>query len=170
MKFSVKIDGNLHNLEAEKEGKEITFILKDKKYSAEIKESAPGLFSVLLEDGKQREILAHKLVDNSYNFYINAKEYPIKIQDFLAMKVEKFKKEEKKLAGWVLKAQIPGKIVKILKKEGEFVKKDEGILIIEAMKMQNEIKAPEKGKIKKIYYKEMEVVETGFLLIEALAI
>lgn len=169
MKFAIKIDGNLHNLEAVKEGKEITFILNDKKYSAEIRESAPGVFSVLFKDGKQREIVAHKLIDNTYNFYINAKEYPIKIQDMLSMEIEKFKKEEKKISGWVLKAQIPGKIVKVLKKEGELVEKDEGVLVVEAMKMQNELKAPEKGIIKKIYCKEMEVVETGFLLIEALS-
>ena len=125
MKFGIKVNGELKVIEGIKKGENVIFILNGKEYKAEIKESAPGLFSVLLEDGKQREILANKLVDNSYNFYINAKEYPIKIQDFLAMEIEKFKKEEKKISGWVLKAQIPGKIVKVLKKEGELVEKDE---------------------------------------------
>lgn len=167
MKLLIKIDNKEFQIEAKKDGEKINFTYNGKIYNAEIKESAPGLFSILFENGVQREILANKTANNSFNFYINAKEYPITILDNLAIEKEKFKKSEKKLEGWKIKAQIPGKIVKILKKEGEWVEKDEGVLVMEAMKMQNEIKAPEKGKIKKIYVKEMEAVESGAILVES---
>lgn len=167
MKLLIKINNKEYQIEAKKEGEKINFIFNDEIYNAEIKESAPGLFSILFEKGIQRGILANKTANNSFNFYINAKEYPIIILDSLSIEKEKFKRTEKKLEGWKIKAQIPGKIVKILKKEGEIVEKDEGILIMEAMKMQNEIKAPEKGKIKKIYVKEMEAVESGSVLVES---
>lgn len=167
MKFIIKINGTPYEIETEKKGKDIFFILKGQKYNAQILESAPGLYSILMEDGRQREILANRISEGSFNFYINAKEYPANIMDFLSLEKEKFKREDKKKGGWNLKAQIPGKIVKILKNEGDFVKKDEGILIMEAMKMQNELKAPEEGRIKKIFVKEREAVEGGAVLLEA---
>lgn len=167
MKFKIKIDHIEYEIEAIKNGREIIFEREGQKMKAEIIESAKGLYSILFENGKQREILANKISRDTFNFYINAKEYPVQILDFLSLEKERLKKEIRKKEGWVLKAQIPGKIVKILKKEGDFVKKDEGLLIMEAMKMQNEIKAPQEGKIKRIFVKESGAVETGTVLIEA---
>lgn len=167
MKFTIKINGNLYEIEADKNGREINFNFKGKIYRAEILESAPGLYSILFYDGKQREILANKISEGNFIFYINAKQYPTLVMDSLNLEKEKLKRDEKKKGGWRLKAQIPGKIVKILKKEGEIVKKDEGILLMEAMKMQNELKAPEDGKIIKIFVEERKNVETGEILVEA---
>jgi 3-methylcrotonyl-CoA carboxylase alpha subunit len=48
---------------------------------------------------------------------------------------------------------MPGKILKIIKKVGEIVKKGEPILIMEAMKMEHTIKASVDGKIEKMFYK-----------------
>ncbi len=56
-------------------------------------------------------------------------------------------------------AIMPGLIIKILKKVDENINAGETVLILEAMKMQNEIKAPKAGKIKKISVKEGETVE-----------
>ncbi len=168
MKLFIEIDGNLLEIEGEKFGKEISFKYRNEIFKAEIIETAQGLYSVLFADGRQREILVENLKDNTFNFYTNATQYPTKIKDSLNLEIEKRIKKEKKVSGWVLKAQIPGKVLKILKKEGEEVEKGTPLLIVEAMKMQNELRAPEKGRIKKIYCKEMETVETGCFLLEAI--
>jgi len=60
-----------------------------------------------------------------------------------------------------LNAPMPGKIFKILFKDGAAVKKGETILILEAMKMEHSIKAPADGIIKKIYFKEGQQVEAN---------
>jgi pyruvate carboxylase subunit B len=59
---------------------------------------------------------------------------------------------------------MPGKIVKILVSEGTEVKPNEGILVMEAMKMQNEIKSPKHGIVMKIRVKEGAPVNAGDLL------
>ncbi|ASJ08550.1 acetyl-CoA carboxylase biotin carboxyl carrier protein subunit [Thermococcus siculi] len=64
----------------------------------------------------------------------------------------------------VVTAPMPGKILRILVKEGEQVKT--GLLILEAMKMENEIPAPKDGVVKKILVKEGDTVDTGQALIE----
>ncbi len=64
-----------------------------------------------------------------------------------------------------LKAGMPGKIVKILVKEGQKIEPGTPLLIIEAMKMENEMKAQEKTKINRIFVKEGENVVSGANLI-----
>lgn len=61
---------------------------------------------------------------------------------------------------------MPGKVVKVLKKEGDKVLKGETVLILEAMKMENEIKSGAEGTIKIINVKEGQALEAGFLMAE----
>ena len=62
--------------------------------------------------------------------------------------------------------QMPGKIVKILVKEGEAVTKGQTVIILEAMKMENEIKCGVDGKVKMINVKEGQALEAGTLMAE----
>lgn len=62
--------------------------------------------------------------------------------------------------------QMPGKVVKLMKKEGDKVTKGETVLILEAMKMENEIKAGADGMIKSVNVKEGQALEAGFLMVE----
>ena len=63
---------------------------------------------------------------------------------------------------------MPGKVVKLLVDEGEEVQTEQGVIVVEAMKMENELKAAITGKVKEIFVKEGEVVESGakLLLVE----
>jgi biotin carboxyl carrier protein len=62
-------------------------------------------------------------------------------------------------------APMPGRIVKILVAENQEVGQGEGLLVIEAMKMQNELRAPRAGRVDRVYVKEGAGVETGFKLL-----
>ncbi len=62
--------------------------------------------------------------------------------------------------------QMPGKIVKLMKNVGDKVTKGETVLILEAMKMENEIKSGADGVIKTINVKEGQALEAGFLMVE----
>ena len=79
-------------------------------------------------------------------------------------KVEEKKKEVEIAEGEAIKAMLPGVVTKILVKEGDEVKAGETIMIIEAMKMENEVKSPKAGTIKQIVVKEGDRVETGDVL------
>jgi biotin carboxyl carrier protein len=60
----------------------------------------------------------------------------------------------------MITAPIPGMIVSIKVKVGDLVKEGDVLLILEAMKMENEILAPEGGRIKEIHVKEKQSVKT----------
>lgn len=61
---------------------------------------------------------------------------------------------------------IPGTIIEILAENGQKVKKDQPVLILQAMKMFNRVTAPKDGVIKKIYVKEGQSVPKNELLFE----
>lgn len=63
-----------------------------------------------------------------------------------------------------LTAPMPGKIVRVLVSEGTGVEAGAGVLVVEAMKMQNEIKSPKKGTIRKILVGEGAAVNAGDVL------
>lgn len=71
------------------------------------------------------------------------------------------KPDEKKIA-----SLLPGTVVEVLAKPGKIVKKDEKMLVLEAMKMQNTYYYPNSGKIKDVYVKTGDKVSKGFVLIE----
>ncbi len=62
-------------------------------------------------------------------------------------------------------APIPGRIVKLLVSENQQVTGGAGLLVIEAMKMQNELRAPHAGLVERIYVREGEGVEAGTKLL-----
>ena len=62
-------------------------------------------------------------------------------------------------------APMPGKIVKLLVTENQEVGQGAGLLVIEAMKMQNELRAPRAGRVEKIYVVPGKGVETGSRLV-----
>jgi biotin carboxyl carrier protein len=63
-----------------------------------------------------------------------------------------------------LTAPMPGKIVRVLLSQGAEVEAGTGVLVVEAMKMQNEIKSPKKGTIRKILVIEGAAVNAGDVL------
>jgi biotin carboxyl carrier protein len=63
-----------------------------------------------------------------------------------------------------LTAPMPGRIVRVLVKQGDEVEAGAGVLVMEAMKMQNEIKSPKKGTIQKIMVSEGAAVNSGDVL------
>ena len=64
-----------------------------------------------------------------------------------------------------LKAPMPGKVVRVLATVGQQVQAGEGLLVMEAMKMENELKAPRAGRVREVLVGERQAVETGALLL-----
>jgi biotin carboxyl carrier protein len=68
----------------------------------------------------------------------------------------------------MVSSPMPGKVVKLLVAEGQEVEAGQGVIVVEAMKMENELKSALPGKVKEIFVKEGDVVESGakLLLVE----
>ena len=62
-------------------------------------------------------------------------------------------------------APMPGRLVKVLVQEGDSVSEGQGLVVMEAMKMENELRAPRAGRVKELPARERQAVETGALLV-----
>ena len=60
---------------------------------------------------------------------------------------------------------MPGKIIAVLVAEGDAVEKGQGLVIVEAMKMENEVRSPITGEVKEIKVKPGDTVEGGAVLV-----
>lgn len=63
-----------------------------------------------------------------------------------------------------VRAPMPGKIVRILRRQGDDVEAHQGIVVMEAMKMQNEIRSPKRGKVAQLNVDEGDAVKLGDLI------
>jgi biotin carboxyl carrier protein len=61
-------------------------------------------------------------------------------------------------------APMPGKVVRVLVEPGQEVRAGQGLVVVEAMKMENELRAPRAGRVAEVHALEGRAVETGALL------
>lgn len=142
----LRINGHKHDVKIFEDEEGFTFIeFKNKKYLAEITDKNQNKYTVLLNG-------------LSYTFAI---ESPISYRR--RKYLEKYKQINKLE---VITAPMPGKVVELLVEENTRVKEGEPILILEAMKMQNEIIAIISGKIKNIHVKAGDAVTKDEVLME----
>lgn len=101
-----------------------------------------------------------------YTIKVNNNVYEVDINDALDQQIEALGFEigaSKKVND--IKAPMPGLILEINVKEGQDVKENDALLILEAMKMENVINSPREGTIKSISVKQGETVDKNSLLI-----
>ncbi|MBI4459929.1 MAG: biotin/lipoyl-binding protein [Acidobacteria bacterium] len=60
---------------------------------------------------------------------------------------------------------MPGKVIRVLVSENQSVEAGQGLLVVEAMKMQNEIKSPRAGCVQKVRVREGQTVTAGEVLL-----
>jgi acetyl/propionyl-CoA carboxylase alpha subunit len=110
-------------------------------------------------DGKIHDIIINTSTI-SYFVYVNGQCFHIEKKSALQILGQKDDKQQT----IDVKTSMPGRIVKVMLKKGEKVEEGQAVMILEAMKMQNEIKSPRTGRIIKIGPQASESVETGALL------
>ena len=103
--------------------------------------------------------------DTEYNVYARAAYRKVTIYNDEAILHESLKKGGAMGGGDKLSAGMPGKIVKVLVNKGDAVKANQPILIMEAMKMENEMRASQDTVIKDVLVKAGDSVESGQTLI-----
>jgi len=95
--------------------------------------------------------------------FVRGKAYQCSVQDPRSLRNRKraglAEAGEQKLA-----ASMPGKVIRLLAGEGDNITAEQGILVIEAMKMQNEVRSPKDGRLKKLLVREGANVVAGEVL------
>lgn len=161
MTFDVQIDGVPARLEVHREGELHRFrFAGGPEREAQLAEVEPGVFSVLL-DGRSYEARAEP-GDECVWIAVRGRRFRIVITD-----PRRWTESSAAAHGHdreTILASMPGKIVRILVQPGETVAAGQGVIVIEAMKMQNEMKAQRAGCVTAVPVREGETVAAGAVL------
>jgi biotin carboxyl carrier protein len=144
-------------LEVERHGGSYWVKLGDRWVVADLV-AAGGLRSLRLEDGTQFS-LAHHREGSTHQITIGASRLDVEIVDPLALR-RKSGDDHLGDSG-IIKALMPGRIARVLVEKGAEVRRGTGLLVLEAMKMENEIPAPADGIVDEIFVKAGDTVEGG---------
>jgi biotin carboxyl carrier protein len=139
-KYRVTVDGRPRDIDARETGRHFLSLLVDGRSREAGIEKAPGGYTVVLED----DVVQVDLQDAS-----RSASAPVR-----------------KVSGPArVTAPMPGRIVRVLVVPGEDVVAGQGLIVVEAMKMENELKAPRAGRVQGVPAREGQPVDTGALLV-----
>jgi biotin carboxyl carrier protein len=159
--FSVAGRQESRRVELQREGPTWRVLLDGNPLEADAVEIAPNTFSVLLQ-GKSYELRVTPMSDGALEIQSRSAEFIAQIVD---------PREWRGRHGSVqaegrqrVTAPMPGKIVRVLVSVGEKVEAGQGLLVVEAMKMQNEIRSPKSGTVEEVLAIKDRTVNAGDVL------
>lgn len=166
MKFTIQIQGRQEAIEVHRRDSGWECHINGQALPVDVVEAAPGVFSLLL-DGQSFEVHVEaqgQALPGHYRIHTRNADLIAEIHDPRRWRGKGGESLEKEGAQEVT-ASMPGKVIRVLVKKGDEVEKGQGLVVIEAMKMQNEIPSPKAGVIEKVLVEGGETVEHGARLV-----
>jgi len=164
MKLIAELDHEKHEIELIQNGSNLTAEIDGRAYQLEASEPEPNVY-LLKHANKIYQIFVSPNEKASEPFAVSVgnQNYEIKIFDPKRLRGTGAGGEQAEGASEI-KTAMPGKVVRVLVELGAEIKQGDGVIVVEAMKMQNEMKSPKDGVIKEIRYAEGATVNAGDVL------
>ncbi len=161
MIYDITIDGKSFRLELDRTDERWHCRLDGRMVRMDAVLARRDVLSVLIE-GKAYEIKRERTATDMH-LWVGGARYAAELRDPRSLRSRKTAAEDEK-GPKKLFAAMPGKVVRVLIREQDEVAAGQSILVVEAMKMQNEIKSPKKGTVQKIVVSEGANVNPGDVL------
>jgi biotin carboxyl carrier protein len=162
MKLSVSINGAEQTIDILAPAPDIRFRLgSEGERCAQVERPQPGVYSVLL-DGRSYDAWVEQTASGITIVVIDGHRFEIEVRDPRRRARGAGAKGAEGVQS--LTAPMPGKVVRVLAAAGDTVEAGQGIVVVEAMKMQNEIKALRAGRVLAVPAKEGASVAAGEVL------
>jgi biotin carboxyl carrier protein len=160
MTYEISIDGKNYRLELSQTEGRWTCRLDGREIEVDAVLARPDVISLRLGN-KAYEVKCER-VGSDLHLWVGSVRYQAEVRDPRSLRSRARAIDDH--GARKLTAPMPGKVVRILLREGAEVDAGTGILVVEAMKMQNEVKSPKKGRIQKIVVSEGAAVNAGDVL------
>jgi biotin carboxyl carrier protein len=158
MKLEIDLNGATHVVEIVPNDGRLQCTIDGSSVEADARRIGPGLYSILIA-GRSFEVSVANSGD-SVSISVNGKESIASIRDprkwrrnHLASSLSEQHQD--------IVAPMPGRVVRMLVVPGDTVKPGQGIAVVEAMKMQNEVRSPRAGIVERVLVKEGQPVNAG---------
>jgi biotin carboxyl carrier protein len=137
----------------------------DRTYRIEVATARAGLQSLRI-DGAQHEVAVRHQGEGIYWVSTGQTAGAVEVSDPLTALATQSRASKGGRRRQTVKAYMPGRVVTLLAAEGEEITAGQGVLVLEAMKMENEIRAEHDGTITKIHVQPGQAVDNGTPLFE----
>lgn len=158
MTYSFKLDNQIYKVNIEQEENSLVVEINGEEHPVEYTRLDENLYSIII-NGKSLTIGTFKQGKNIQVFYDG------NLYELEAISEREHSRSGGFGSGLEIISPMPSRVVKLLKSEGEDVEEGEAVVVVEAMKMESELKAPQAGKIKTIKINEGDAVEANALLV-----
>jgi biotin carboxyl carrier protein len=163
MIYEVTIAEKVYRVELVRMEQEWKCKLDGRELPLDVVSAQDGMLSLLLQ-GKSYEV-KQETVAAETNVVVGQERFSASVRDPRSFRSRR-RLGASEQGVMKIKAPMPGKVVRILAPAGSPVEMGQSVLVIEAMKMQNELKAPKTGVVKKINVEEGAAVDAGQALAE----
>ncbi|HEV7645121.1 MAG TPA: biotin/lipoyl-containing protein [Pyrinomonadaceae bacterium] len=164
MKLTAEINNETREVTVRREGNKVFATVGDKTYELEAHQTAPNTY-LFKHEGKVYECyVAPETAAGKTQVTVGAQLYEFKLADPKRLSHTGSAHAHGDGTAEII-SQMPGKVVRILVSVGDEVKTKDGVIVVEAMKMQNEMKSPKDGTVKAINFAEGETVNAGDVLV-----
>lgn len=158
MKLIAELNDEKNEIELTRDGEKVSAKISGREYQLEASEVEPNVYLLKHENKIYQIYVAPNGIVNLGNY-----QFEIKLSDPKRLRGSNSSGAEADGASQI-KTAMPGKIVRILVEQGAEIKKGDGVIIVEAMKMQNEMKSPKDGIVKEIRFAEGATVNAGDIM------
>lgn len=163
MKYFVRIGTRDHEVTIDGD-----FVVLDGRALPARLEDLPGSpMQLVTIDGAVHRLIAHRVERGVYELSMDGHRFTVEALDERARVIRELSGAAQKAAGVAhLNAPMPGLIVRVNVSDGDPVRAGQGLVVMEAMKMENELRAAAAGTVKRVIVAPGSAVDKGALLIE----
>jgi biotin carboxyl carrier protein len=161
MIYEVTIAGRLRQVEVKRQGNLWHCRMDEREWIVNVAQPCPEVLSLLI-DGRVYEIRRDRTAQGT-QIWVEGTRFPVETRDPRSLKARRATAYSGD-GPQKLVASMPGKVVRVLRSADEPVEPGDGILVVEAMKMQNELKSPKKGIVRQVLAREGAAVNAGDVL------
>jgi biotin carboxyl carrier protein len=162
VKFDFRISGKTRTIELQRNSERWQISLDGTALDADAVEIAPNVFSILL-NGESFEVRIAPTSEGKLTLQTRHQDFTAEVVDPRAWRDRRHGAVEAEGRQQIV-APMPGKVVRLLVKAGDKVEAGQGLLVVEAMKMQNEVRSPKTGTVERLLAKEGQPVIAGEVL------
>ncbi|HEX3543154.1 MAG TPA: biotin/lipoyl-containing protein [Candidatus Acidoferrum sp.] len=167
MKFEVQLASSTgtrnYTVDLERAGDLWRITLNGEPVDADVAEIAPNTLSILIR-GESHEIRVARTSDGLLKIQTGLREFTAEVSDQRSWRGRRLGHVEVE-GRQQITAPMAGKVVRVLVKSGEEVEMGQGLLVVEAMKMQNEIRSTKSGTVERLLAEEGQAINAGDTLV-----
>ena len=166
MKLAANIAGERYELNVRRDGVRLTAAIDERVYEIEAREIGAGIY-LLIVDGRVYECRVDRGGEARvlFSVQVSGQVYAVSLADPKRLSAAQATGTSAAEGSVEIIAPMPGKLVRVLVAAGAQVEAGDGLVVVEAMKMQNEIKSPKTGTVTKIHAEVGETVNAGDVLV-----